>query len=251
MAFVPGLVTVTFRQLSPQEIVELAQEAKLVALEWGGDVHVPPGDLAHASDVRQMTLDAGLSVAAYGSYLRVGESDRSRFEAVIETAVALGAPVIRVWAGKRASAAADAAYRKRVVEDALHLADQAARAKLLICYEFHEGTLTDTDESALDLLKKTEHPAIRTLWQPPNDQPVARCCESLKRVLPWVRHVHVFHWPKRGERAPLADGAIAWKQYLSILREHGTECPLLLEFVPNDDPEQLLRDAATLREWIG
>ncbi len=39
-----GLVSVTFRQLSPEEIVRVAREAGLTVIEWGGDVHVPPGD---------------------------------------------------------------------------------------------------------------------------------------------------------------------------------------------------------------
>jgi hypothetical protein len=63
--------------------------------------------------------------------------------------------------------------------------------------------------------------------------------------------VHVFHWPRRGERAALADGSAGWLRYLQILRDHDHACPLLLEFVRDDDPRQLLSDAATLREWIG
>jgi sugar phosphate isomerase/epimerase len=62
--------------------------------------------------------------------------------------------------------------------------------------------------------------------------------------------VHVFHWPRRGERAPLADGAGDWVRYLRILRDAGHACPLLLEFVRNDDPEQLVADAETLQELI-
>jgi len=45
---IPGLVSVTFRQLTVPEIGELATECGLQAVEWGGDVHVPPGDFAAA-----------------------------------------------------------------------------------------------------------------------------------------------------------------------------------------------------------
>jgi 3-dehydroshikimate dehydratase len=250
MAFAAGLVTVTFRQLEPRAVVEVARRAGLATLEWGGDVHVPPGDLENARRVRELTREAGLSVTAYGSYFRVGEEDRAAFGKVLETAVELGAPAIRVWPGKRGSANADAAYRARVVEDTLAIAESAKHAGVLVCYEFHEGTLTDTDESAKQLLVATQHPAVRTLWQPPHEVPVEQAKESLSGVLPWLSHVHVFHWPRRGERAALAEGAQRWKAYIDVLRESGKECPLLLEFVRNDDPEQLVRDAATLREWI-
>ena len=87
----PGLVSVTFRQLAPRTIVDLVAEAGLWGIEWGGDVHAPVGDLHIAREVRAMTLDAGLAVAAYGSYFRFRPDDS--FERVLETAIALGAPI--------------------------------------------------------------------------------------------------------------------------------------------------------------
>jgi sugar phosphate isomerase/epimerase len=253
MSFIAGLVSVTFRQLSPREIVALARDAGLAAMEWGGDVHVPPGDLPRAREVAQMTRDAGLSVLAYGSYFRMGEEDPHRLTDLIDTVTALGAPAVRVWAGRRGSADADASYRRRVVEQTQQLADVADRAGVVVCYEFHEGTLTDTDDSAVELLRAAAegHPAVRTLWQPPHEQTVERCCQSLATLLPWLHHVHVFHWPRRGERAPLADGAARWRAYLDVLRRGGRACPLLLEFVRDDAPPQLATDAAALRSWIG
>ncbi len=38
-----GLCSVTFRALPPERIVALAAAAGLDVIEWGGDVHVPPG----------------------------------------------------------------------------------------------------------------------------------------------------------------------------------------------------------------
>ena len=198
-----------------------------------------------------MTRDAGLTVFAYGSYVRLGEEDPGTFPAVIETASALGAPSIRVWAGKRSSASADEAYRQRVIDQSRQLADLAADAGVAMCYEYHADTLTNADASALALLRATgDHPAIKTLWQPPHERTIEENVASLRGVLPWLHHVHVFHWPRRGERAPLADGAARWRAYLDVLRADGRAWPLLLEFVRADDPAQLRADAATLREWI-
>jgi 3-dehydroshikimate dehydratase len=250
MGFAAGLVTVTFRQLPPREVVELARRAGLTTLEWGGDVHVPPGYLENAKTVQKLTNEAGLSMTAYGSYFRVGDDDRDVFQTVLETAMELGAPAIRIWAGRRGSATSDGEYQRRVIQDSLAVADMAKNAGVSVCYEFHEGTLTDTDESAMELLKASEDLAVRTLWQPPHEVSVERGRESLRAMLPWLNHVHVFHWPRRGERAALADGAERWKAYIDVLKRNGKQCPLLLEFVRDDDPEQLIRDAATLREWI-
>jgi 3-dehydroshikimate dehydratase len=250
---VPGLVSVTFRHLSPSEIIDLAVRHRLPGIEWGGDVHVPPGDLDRAREVRQATEAAGLKIAAYGSYYRVGDSSNKAqpFEPVLASARALGAPLIRVWPGTRGSAEADADYHRQVEEDALRIANLASAEGVGIAYEFHGGTLTDTNESARDLLGHTEHPAISTLWQPPNGQSFDYCLEGLRAVLPRVSNVHAFHWwPSARERHPLAAGADRWQGYLEPLRTTGRDHFVLLEFVVDDDPANLADDAATLREWL-
>ena len=60
-----------------------------------------------AREVRGLTEAAGLTVAAYGSYYKAGHSEAAGlpFPQVLDTALALGAPVIRVWAGPAGSAA--------------------------------------------------------------------------------------------------------------------------------------------------
>ena len=62
----PGLVSITFRKLSPRQIVDLVVQAGLDAIEWSGDVHAPHGDVAKAREIAQMTADAGLSMPTYG-----------------------------------------------------------------------------------------------------------------------------------------------------------------------------------------
>ena len=71
----PGLVSVSFRGESPETILHEARAAGLRAIEWGGDVHVPPGDLENARRIGAATREAGLSVAAYGSYYRLGTAE--------------------------------------------------------------------------------------------------------------------------------------------------------------------------------
>ena len=94
----PGLVSISFRKLSWQDTLSLAKTAGLEAIEWGGDVHVPHGDVALAREVGEATRAAGLEVAAYGSYYRLGEPAPD-FSDVLASAKALGAPIIRIWAG--------------------------------------------------------------------------------------------------------------------------------------------------------
>jgi len=250
----PGLVSVTFRGLPPREIVALAARARLAGIEWGGDLHVPHGDLARAREVGAMTRDAGLAVAAYGSYYEVGESESAglNFARVLETAVALGAPLIRVWAGKRGSAGADEAYRRRVAEEARRIAVDAAGAGVRVAFEFHGGTLTDDADSAVRLLTATADAGLRCYWQPPVGWTQAERLASLNRMAPFLANLHVYHWLDSGERRPLTEGAGPWLAYLRAVAPIAGGGPrwALLEFVRDDSPAQMLEDAAVLVRLI-
>jgi len=246
-----GLVSVTFRQLTPSAIITLMTRAGLDGIEWGGDVHVPHGDLVRARQVRQQTLDANLACAAYGSYYRVGHEDTGPFAAVLTTAIALGAPSIRVWAGKQGSVNADAAYHTQVIEDSRRIASLAAAAGLPIVYEFHANTLTDSSTAARSLLESVDHTNLKSYWQPPRGASVEDNLAGLDAVLPWLHNVHVFNWHMTtGARLPLHEGEQAWLRYLAKVATAQGEQFAMLEFVADDAPENFLRDAATLKEWL-
>lgn len=248
-----GLVSITFRALPALDVLDLAAQAGLDSLEWGGDVHVPHGDLKTAREIGAATRDRGLEVEAYGSYYCLAESEAEglAFGAVAETASALGAPVIRVWPGRRGSAKADEAYRSAVVQDALRCAEIARSAGGTIAYECHANSLTDSVPSLRRLLQETEHPGITTLWQPPNGRTPEECLESLAAALPRLAHVHVFHWwPTHATRLPIAEGGERWPRYIETIRSAGQSPAFLLEFVPGDDPAVLVREAQTLKSWL-
>jgi len=240
-----GLVSVTFRELSPGEIVELAARAGLEGIEWGGDVHAPHGDVACAREVYQRTVDAGLAVCSYGSYYRAGQEGEPAFESVIESALALHASIVRVWAGRCGSTEADERTWRRVVRDSLRIADLARQAGLGVAYEYHGNTLTDSDASALRLLREVDHPAVSTYWQARDEGDEETLVEGLRAVLPRLSQVHV-----NTGRRPLAEGQDLWLRCLDVVRGSGRDHWALIEFVQDDAPEALLRDAATLKGWL-
>lgn len=244
-----GLLSITFRQLTAKEIVDWVRESGLKTIEWGGDIHVPPGKPEIASDVAELTADAGLNVASYGSYYRLGSASEGEFNDVLESALLLGAPAIRVWAGSVGSEEADAGLRRRIVEDAGSIARQAALHDLTIDLEFHRRTLTDTVDSTLRLLEEIDEPNVRTYWQPPLNETVEQRAEGLKRLLPWVANIHTYHW-MNVDRLPLAEGMEEWRTYLDIVRTAPKERAVMLEFVQNDDPQQFLRDAEVLKKLL-
>lgn len=247
-----GLVSISFRKVAAGELIDEVVKAGQQGIEWGGDVHVPHGDTKKAETVARWMRDAGLETAAYGSYYRLADDASPEIEAVLDSAEALGTQTIRVWAGNKGSAEADDAYREAVKADARQICARAAQRNMRMAFEYHGGTLTDTVDSAVDLLAAVPLPNLDSLWQPPNGQPEEICEQSLRSILPRVSNVHVFHWGMKGwgERFALAEGEARWRRYFAILSEAAKPRWALLEFVKDDALTQYRADAVTLRRLL-
>ena len=248
-----GLVSITFRHLDAAAVIAVARRAQLSGIEWGGDVHVPHGDAERAKTVRAMTEDAGLTVASYGSYYRAGEAPSIKnpdFADVLMSAKALGAPVIRVWAGNQPSGMASVDYQKAVIDDSVRIAKMAESENIKIAFEYHMNTLTDTSVSAVNLLSQARYPNLFCYWQPPAGMDAVTDQEGLQAISPWLSHVHVFYWARAQERRPLSEGGAQWRSYFDLIRSVPGDRYAMLEFVLRDDPDQAVSDAATLNEWL-
>ena len=125
----PGIVSVTYRPLTPKQLIDTAADAALCCIEWGGDIHVPHGELDTAKAVGQMTREAGLSVISYGTYYRAGtygEDFPRVFAGMLDTADALGAPNLRLWAGNKNAEDVTADERRSITEELSRCAAMAA-----------------------------------------------------------------------------------------------------------------------------
>lgn len=234
-----GLVSVSFRKLTVEEIVQLCAQHSLQEIEWGGDIHVPLGQQAIARKTLRLCRDAGIEACCYGSYIRMTKEERSLFPALVDTAYALETPSIRVWAGRSEDASMD-----EIAESAQILSEMAKN--LTITFEFHTNTLTHNAENAKKLLQKINKPNVLSQWQWPIDLPENECLASIETLRPWLYNVHMFSWQGH-TRLPLAAKAGSWKKYLAALQG---ERNFLLEFVQDDEPQNLARDAAALHAWL-
>lgn len=246
-----GICSVTFRHLSPADLVAVTAAAGLHRIEWGSDVHAPSDDPSALDEVRARTVEAGLTISSYGSYWRAGERGSSpSIEEFVAAATRLGAPRIRVWAGSIGSAECPAPQRRRIIEDLRHAAEVGADSGIQIGLEFHRITLTDTVDSTLQLLDEVGHDNLATYWQPRVDEPATAAVDGLRRLVDRVCAVHVFSWWPFADRLPLVDRSDLWQGVTALLRESTRPLDLLLEFVPDDDPAVLAREAETLRSWL-
>jgi len=251
----PGLCSVGFRGLDWQEVLSLCVQAQLKGIEWNA-AHVAPGELELARRVRLWTEGMGLVNCSYGSYYRAGVSEAAMpFERVLETAVNLGAPLVRIWAGNQNAEELSESARAEIVQDLMRVGDLAAVAGVQVGLEYHGNTLTNSQESTARLMAEVPHPAVRFYWQPPTASTPAVALESLRQVLPRLAYVHVFHWTGPAadlHRHPLAAAKADWLSYLQQAAEapDGANRWALLEFTRDDSPLQMIEDAKVLAELL-
>lgn len=246
-----GLCSVSFRRKTVDEIVSICEDLGIRGIEWGADIHVPAGDITNARIVGDKTRAAGLEVCAYGSYFKCdGESGDVR--SVLDTAAALGAPVVRVWAGAKGSSVADIAYRVRVAQSIRETVELASERGMSVALEYHEGTLTDTVESALDLIQLVDHPELRLFWQSRGKGDFLSDVAELDAMLPLLENVHCFHWGATGwdDKRGLSEGIQEWTEFLRKVASTRRKHYVCFEFIKGDSVQQLRRDVQTLLKLL-
>ena len=246
----PGAVSATFKKipLTAEEIIRLLRECGLEAVEWSENLHVFPGEPGQAAELGNHTRDAGLRVAAYGSYYRLGaQADpEEAFLSSLASAAALGAPLIRVWAGGKSSLETGEAEWDALTREAALLGRLAGERGIRVAFEWHKNTLTDTNEGAERLLRQAGQENLYCLWQPTVALSPWERTAGIRRLGDRLLNFHVYSWPD-GTRGAL-NGA-EWAYYLEAAGD-APRC-LLLEFVRGDTVEQFRSDAACLLNLIG
>jgi sugar phosphate isomerase/epimerase len=259
MTIAAGLCSITFRALRPEDVLAVAVRAGVEGIEWGADVHAPPGGGPGVEKLAARCRDAGVEVASYGSYLGFApprSDDTEAVEAVLDSAEALRAPTVRIWTELGVTPESPPAARKRVRERTEMIAGAIAARGLVAALEFHPGTLTETAASTNALLDAVAQDNLRTHWQPDPTLPAAGALDELAGVTAHLAHLHVFVWGPSGiaDRRPLSEGADLWPSALSLANREGATLPgrryALCEYVRDDDVDQLIADVQTLRGWL-
>lgn len=255
-----GLVSISFRKHSVREIISAAADSKLEAVEWGGDVHVTPGDVKGAAETGRLTRDAGMFVSSYGSYYRITGDPAARrmvpddFKAVCESAMALETGIVRIWGGTKSPDKLTPDEFAAMCDEADVIAGYAGKFGLKIALECHNFTVTEDFENALRFIDGAKKSNIYFYWQPNQLRTFEYNCDAARAMNNRVLNVHVFNWSPDA-RHPLIEGEAEWKRYIDILS--GGQWPdpasgrgFLLEFMHDDRIETLKETAATLNRWI-
>lgn len=244
-----GLTSVTFRNKSCDEIISLAVDNRLDGIEWGGDVHVPAGDVETARQTGRKTRENGLRVLSYGSYFTLGtpEACISEFDKVMRTALALGTDTVRIWAPRVPSADADMKGFDDCAARLRELGEYAALRNVKVCLEFHDGTMNDGGKASGRLLSAVGCANVRTYWQPLYS--VNENLRDIERIEDKIENIHVYNWTygKTIERKLLEAAEADWRRYIALLGERN----YILEFTLEDDVKNFVADVKCLKRMLG
>lgn len=238
-----GLVSVSFRDISPQEILQAMAGCGLSHIEWGSDVHVPP---EKAEEIAALQQEYGISCCSYGTYFRLGVTPLEELPRYIRAAKLLGTDILRLWCGDRHPQRYAPEEREALFAQCRQAAGMAEQAGVTLCMECHMATYTETSAAALELMEAVASPAFRMYWQPNQYRTEEENLEYAKALARYTLHIHVFHW-KGKEKLPLLEAKAPWQRYLSCFS--GSHC-LLLEFMPDGKLQSLPIEAAALKEII-
>lgn len=241
-----GLVSISFRDKSPDEIISAAKNAGLEAIEWGSDGHAPFYDAERLRHIAEQQRAAGIKSCTYGTYFRIGVNYWGEIRPYIAAAEILGAKILRVWCGNKSSLEHSALEKQKIISDSKKLAELAESEGVTLCLEFHPHTFSDELKSSLELVRAVGSPAFKMYWQPNQFRTAEENKVSASGLAEYVENIHVFNWDAYS-RYPLKEGADIWREYAACFKGDHT---LMLEFMPDDDINSLAEEAKALKDII-
>ena len=246
-----GLVSVSFRKHTPEEIVKAVKSAGLTCIEWGSDIHAPCRDTDRLHELARLQEEYGITCSSYGTYFRLGQTPMEELTDYITAAKQLGTNLLRLWCGNKSGADMTEAERRALLTDCRRAAAIAKEQGVTLCMECHHDTFTERPEDSLALMQAVNSPRFRMYWQPFQWLEARENLSIAQSLAPYVEVVHVFQWksPKLNPRRfSLYEGIDEWRAYLKAIPAPRT---LLLEFMPDDRLDTLPTEAEALRTMIG
>ena len=241
-----GVVSVSFRSHSPEEILAMMKAAGLNRIEWGSDIHAPCRDIERLTLISRLQKEYGVLCSSYGTYFRLGETPVAELSDYISAAKLLGTDILRLWCGGKSSVNMTEEERDTLIAQCRQAAEIAEESGVILCLECHRNTFTERLEDALYLMREINSPSFRMYWQPFQWESVENNLSYAEAISPFVNHVHVFQW-KDTQKFSLNEGMDEWRNYLGKLPAPRT---LLLEFMPDNSINTLTREADALRRIV-
>lgn len=158
-----GVASVTFRNKTAEEVVEISKKAGVSFIEWGADVHVK--SLDDAEKVRKLCDENNIKISSYGSYYRAGSHKKDEWENICKIASVMGADSIRVWLGNKDSEKTNEEEYENLLSDLQLMCDKAGEYNILVSPECHDNTFNNNTLAILRLKNDLQKDNFRTYFQ--------------------------------------------------------------------------------------
>ncbi len=249
-----GLVSVSFRENSPEEILKAMTDAHLTCIEWGSDVHAPCADVEKLKSIAMLQKNYNIECVAYGTYFRLGVTPIEELSTYIAAAKVLKTDILRLWCGNMGYVEYNQNFeaKEKLFADCKAVAKIAEEAGVTLCLECHNNTYTDVKEGSYEIINAVSSPNFRMYWQPNQFKSLDENLKMAELLAPYTTNLHVFNWKGKEnfqrDKLPLEYAIDTWREYLKyFVGSHA----LLLEFMPDDKITSLKREAEALFEIAG
>ena len=248
-----ALCTIAFKELPVEQVLDLARSNGLDGVEiWGKEPHLgEPYDAERVARLREAVEQRGLAVSAFGSYVNPFMEDfEAQSQAALDIAVDLSTPIVRIWSGGGASKDVTDDVYAQAVARLKEWCPRAEERELTLAFEFHDNSITDNARGIVKLIEDVGCPNLKTYYQPSRREGADDPYESAETVGPYVVSVHAQNWAadEKG-RSSIGEGEVDYRRVVQILRKHGFNGYLEIEFVDEADKlAALAADAAFLRQ---
>ena len=241
-----GVASVTFRNETIGRIVEIAKNAGVEFIEWGGDVHVR--SLEDARLAKKLCDASNIKISSYGSYYRTGCSDKNEWEEVCAIASELGASSVRIWLGKKDSEQYTEDEYEALLEEIKFLCGKAREYNLLVCPECHDNTFNNSTQAILKLIGDLKCDNFKTYFQSRYFR-FDYDMDRIERTFDYIENFHISYRDlKREQRFRKKD-----KNYLHKLIEKfismGFNGVVIVEFTEGSKEKNFLKDVRKLKVY--
>lgn len=253
-----GLNSVTFRQLSVEEIINLVKKVNIKHIEWGTDIHVP--NSKRAKEVYALCEKEGILCSSLGSYYRLGTYGKDYekpFREYLDIAKELKARTIRIWAYNQSSLDVnrDSDFYLEIVNELKDIADIAEKEDISVSFEHHQKTLTDHAHRAIQLIEDSGSKNVFMYWQVQVPLTFEENRKALRLFKPYLKRLHICHQTPTGYLA-LKDLKEDFSKYfaelddvdMSLDKDH--DFVYLIEFVQDAKVEAFIEDIEVLKDLL-
>jgi sugar phosphate isomerase/epimerase len=241
-----GLCSVTFRKKTIEEIVDIAKNAGVGYIEWGGDIHVK--SLDDARKVKTLCDNNGLKISSYGSYVNSADYDESKWDEICKITKEMGANSIRIWLGNKDSEKTSTDEYNILLENTKKMCKIAANYSLLVCPECHDNTFNNNTDSIIRFKNDLQEDSFKTYFQSRYFR-MEYDLDRIDRTFDFIENVHVSYRDMKREQLFRKKDKNYIDTLMKKLKEKNFEGIVLVEFVSGDSEKAFFEDMEKLKRY--